>query len=162
MIYDTTWSPTPVTIHCFCCHIFKFLFVTKNFYFYFHFSSSPWRRFVFKPKYWAICLNIPVYIFVVFFCLLLHRLAVRISLPFYILESLTLHIGFPVVWTDGPTVTWLPKFLGWIDYHIFLVVGLRSRALRVINFLPLLERLPMTVSSTPSSKDIHMINRWNC
>ena len=36
---------------------------------------------VFKPKYWAICLNI---IFVLFFCLLLHRLAVRISLPFHI------------------------------------------------------------------------------
>ena len=30
------------------------------------FSFSPWRKFVFKPKYWAICLNI--YIFVLFFC----------------------------------------------------------------------------------------------
>ena len=50
-VYDTTWSPISVTIHCFYCHIFKFLFVT-NFYFYFHF---PWRRFVFKPKYWATC-----------------------------------------------------------------------------------------------------------
>ena len=43
--YGTTWSPVPVTIHCFYCHIFKFLFVT-NFHFYFHFSFSPWRRFV--------------------------------------------------------------------------------------------------------------------
>ena len=39
--------------------------------FYFHFSFSPWRRFVIKPKYWAVCL-------------LLHHLAVRISLPFHI------------------------------------------------------------------------------
>ena len=31
---------------------------------------------------WAICLNI--YLFVLFFCLLLYRLAVRISLPFHI------------------------------------------------------------------------------
>ena len=75
-----TWrSSIPVTIHCFYCHSFKFLFVTN---FYFHFSFSPWRRFVFKPKYWAICLNI--YCFVLSFCLLLHRLAVRISLLFYI------------------------------------------------------------------------------
>ena len=40
------------TIHCFYCHIFKFLFVT-NFDFYFHFYCSPWRRFVFKPKYFG-------------------------------------------------------------------------------------------------------------
>ena len=45
LIYGTTWSPVPVTIHCFYCHIFKLLFVT-NFCFYFHFSFSPWRRFV--------------------------------------------------------------------------------------------------------------------
>ena len=54
-----------------------------NFKFYFHFSFSPWRRFVFKPKYWAICLNIYVFLFY-FFCLLLHRFAVRINLPFHI------------------------------------------------------------------------------
>ena len=40
------------------------------------------------------------------------------------------YIGMPVVWTDGRTVTWLPKFLGWVDYHIFLGMGLRSGALR--------------------------------
>ena len=28
----------------------------------------------------------------------------------------------------GRTITRLPKFLGWIDYHIFLGMGLRSRA----------------------------------
>ena len=33
--------------------------------------------------------------------------------------------------TVGRTVTWLPKFLGWLDYQIFLIgMGLRSRALR--------------------------------
>ena len=68
------------SLHDTTCLIFKFLFVT-NFYFYFHFFS-PWRRFVFKPKYWAICLTISC--FVLSFCLLLHRLSVMISLPFYI------------------------------------------------------------------------------
>ena len=29
----------------------------------------------------------------------------------------------------GRTVTWLPKFLEWVDHHIFLGMGLRSRAL---------------------------------
>ena len=29
---------------------------------------------------------------------------------------------------DGSTVTWLPKFLGWVDYHIFLGMWLCSRA----------------------------------
>ena len=45
------------------------------------------QGFVFKPKYWAICLKniyIYTYISVLFFSLLLHRLAVRISLPFRI------------------------------------------------------------------------------
>ena len=55
-------------------------------------SFSPWRRFVFKPNYWAVCLNMYIF-FVLFFCLLLHRLAVRISLPFHIflLPYFTLH-----------------------------------------------------------------------
>ena len=66
LIYDTTQSSIPETIQCFYCHIFKFLFVT-NFYFYFHFSFSPWRRFVFKPKYWAICLNIYIFCFILLF-----------------------------------------------------------------------------------------------
>ena len=68
-------------IHCFYCHIFKFLFVTN---FFISFSFSPWRRCVFKPKYWAIFLNIYIYIFALFFCLVLHRLAVKISLLFQI------------------------------------------------------------------------------
>ena len=51
---------------------------------------------------WAICLNI--YFFVLFFCLLLHRLAVRISLPFYIFH---------------PRQSWIPDSLS---------VKLRSQA----------------------------------
>ena len=31
---------------------------------------------------------------------------------------------------DGRTFTWLPKFLEWVDYHIFLGMVLRSRAKR--------------------------------
>ena len=38
-------------------------------------------------------------------------------------ESLTFHIGFPVVWTDGHMVTLLPKFLRWIDDQIFLSIS---------------------------------------
>ena len=37
-------------------------------------------------------------------------------------------IGFPVVRTDGRTVTWLPNFLEWVDYHISLPMGLRPRS----------------------------------
>ena len=92
LIYDTTWSPIPVTIHCFYCHIFNFLFVELLFLFPFFFS--PWRRFVFKPKYWAICLNI--YFSVLFFCLLLHHLDVRISLPFHVFIY-TCTLGVPWV-----------------------------------------------------------------
>ena len=43
------------------------------------------------------------------------------------------YIGTPVVRTDGRslarcTVTWLPNFLGWVDYNIFLAMGLHPRA----------------------------------
>ena len=39
------------------------------------------------------------------------------------------YIGMPVVRKDGRTVTWLPNFLVWVDYHISLAMGLRPRAL---------------------------------
>ena len=45
------------------------------------------------------------------------------------------HIGIPVVRTGGRTVTWLPKFLGWVDYHIFLEMGLRLRASERVELL---------------------------
>ena len=54
----------------------------------FHFSFSLWRRFVFKPKYWAKFLK---YFFVLFLCLLVHHLAAGISLQFYILYKLLLY-----------------------------------------------------------------------
>ena len=43
------------------------------------------------------------------------------------------NIGCPVVRTDGRslarcTVTWLPNFLGWVDYHFSLAMGLLPRA----------------------------------
>ena len=50
-----------------------------------------------------------------------------IWLPYLLIELF--YIGMPVMWTDGRTVTRLPKSLGWVDYHIFLGMGLRSRAL---------------------------------
>ena len=42
------------------------------------------------------------------------------------LENFTFHNGFPLVRTDGRSVTRLPKFLGRTDYQIFLGVGLRA------------------------------------
>ena len=46
------------------------------------------------------------------------------------------YIGMPVVRTDGRcTVTWLPNFLGWVVYHIFLPTMLRqSSAISATSF----------------------------
>ena len=66
---------------------------------------------------------------------------VAFGLPYLLIELF--YIGIPVVRTDGRslarcTVTWLPNFLGWVDYHISLVVGLRPRAaLRATREAPL-------------------------
>ena len=53
---------------------------------------------------------------------------VAFGLPYLLIELF--YIGMPVVRTDGRaggrcTVTWLPNFLGWVDYHISLAMGLR-------------------------------------
>ena len=48
--------------------------------------------------------------------------------------------------TDGRTVTWLPNFLGRVDYYIFLGLGLRSRALRA----------HMELRHNPLSPNIHI------
>ena len=58
-----------------------------------------------------------------------------IGLPYLLIELF--FIGMPVVRTDGLsggrsvgrcTVTWLPNFLGWVDYFIFLLMVLRWHA----------------------------------
>ena len=70
---------------------------------YFHFSFNPWRRrgFVFKPG--KILGNLFKYIFLVlFFCLLPHGLAVRVSLPFHIFLYLEAR---PKTWTHNCLVT---------------------------------------------------------
>ena len=36
-------------------------------YIYIYISFIPWRRFVFKPKYWAVCLNIYIFCFILLF-----------------------------------------------------------------------------------------------
>ena len=56
---------------------------------------------------------------------------VAFGLPYMLIELY--YIGMPVVRTDGRslarcTVTWLPSFPGWVDYHISLAMGLRPRA----------------------------------
>ena len=57
---------------------------------------------------------------------------VAFALPYLLLKLF--YIGMHVVRTDGRslgrsvawcTVTWLPNFLGWVDYHISLAMGLR-------------------------------------
>ena len=51
---------------------------------------------------------------------------VAFGFPYLLIEIF--YIGIPVVRTDGRTVTWLPNFLGWVDYHISLAMGPRPRA----------------------------------
>ena len=55
---------------------------------------------------------------------------VAFGLPYLLIELF--YFGVPVVRTDGRaveiTVMWLPKYLGWVDYHIFIGMGLRSLA----------------------------------
>ena len=53
--------------------------------------------------------------------------SVAFALPYLLIELF--YIGLPVVRTDGRsltrcTVTWLPNFLGWVDYHISIAMGL--------------------------------------
>ena len=50
---------------------------------------------------------------------------VAFGFPYLLIELF--YIGIPVVRTDGRTVTWLPNFLGWVDYHISLAMGLWGR-----------------------------------
>ena len=57
--------------------------------------------------------------------------SVAFGLPYLLTELF--YIGMPVVRTDGRslarrTVTWLPNFVGWVDYHISLAMGLCPRA----------------------------------
>ena len=60
---------------------------------------------------------------------------VAFGLPYLLIELF--YIGMPVVRINGRsggrsvgrcTVTWLPNFLGWVYYYIFLAMGLRPRA----------------------------------
>ena len=62
---------------------------------------------------------------------------VAFGLPYLLIELF--YIGMPVVRTDGRslarcTVTWLPNFLGWVDYHTSLAMGRRawSSAIRML------------------------------
>ena len=66
----------------------------------------------------------------------------RVAMRFHAkITSSCIWVAIPVIWVilrwyscgadgraDGKTVTWLPKFLEWVDYHIFLGMGLRLRA----------------------------------
>ena len=50
---------------------------------------------------------------------------VAFGLPYLLIELF--YIGMPVVRTDGRcTVTWLPNFLPWEDYHISIAMALRA------------------------------------
>ena len=66
---------------------------------------------------------------------------VAFGLPYLFIELF--YIGMPVVRTDGQaggpcTTTWLPNFLGWVDYQISLAKGLCPRAaLRAAHGAPL-------------------------
>ena len=63
---------------------------------------------------------------------------VAFGLPYLLIELF--YIGMPVVRTDGRllarcTVTWLPNFLEWVDYHIYLAMGRRYHDQRTWVFL---------------------------
>ena len=70
---------------------------------------------------------------------------VAFGLPYLLIELF--YIGMPVMRTDGRavgrcTVTWLPNFLGWVDYHISLPMRLLLRAaLRAAHGAPLIQIL---------------------
>ena len=79
---------------------------------------------------------------------------VAFGLPYLLIELF--YIGVPVVRTDGRsgglTVTWLPKFLGCIDYQIFVPMVLRcARWLRYkVMVCPIIEyACPVSGMSVP-------------
>ena len=56
-----------------------------------HFSFNHWRSFVFQTEILGKFVEINIFSRFFFFCLLFHCLAVRISLPFYILYNMLLY-----------------------------------------------------------------------
>ena len=54
-----------------------------------------------------------------------HQVKHRLQAPHKV-KKRSIHIGNPVMRTDGRTVAWLPKFLGCMNTHIFLVDTLNS------------------------------------
>ena len=54
------------------------------------------------------------------------------------LESVRVNIDMPMVRTNGRlggrTFTWLPNFLGWVDYHVFFGMVLRPRLTLTVEF----------------------------
>ena len=76
-----------------------------------------------------------------------------------------IYIGMPVVGTDGRslsrcTVTWLPNFLGWVDYHICWAMGLSAALwaplktiIFVLNYLTVLVIIVFI-------EDINFTDKW--
>ena len=108
------------------------------------FSFSPEEGLFSKRNIGQICLSIQLCIFfVVLFCLLLHCLALRISLPLYIFYELLLYWSRPTTGRSGSTQRfvavdlpifyiskslWHPGCMKWI---LAQEVGARSRGERV-------------------------------
>ena len=87
MTYNAEKNLTPLYIGKKILRTFSFIFILLL-------APEEGLLFFLKPKYWAVCLDI--YFFVLFFCLLLHRLAVIISLPLHIfLQKILTHTAFP-------------------------------------------------------------------
>ena len=85
---------------------------------------------------------------------------VAFGLPYLLIELF--YIGMPVVRTDGRaggrcTVTWLPNFLGWVDYHIFLPMVLRcARFARESSALRCSRRFDKVVFNLKLSNLVHL------
>ena len=73
----------------FVTNLLQIHFVT-HFLFYFHFSFSPLEKVCFQPGILGNYVNTFFFV-VLFFCLLLHRPVVRISLPFHIFLQVQLY-----------------------------------------------------------------------
>ena len=91
-----------------------------------------------------------------------------VAIPVYwvILHS----FGMPVVRTDGrlvgrSTVTWLPNFLGWVVYHIFVPIVLRcARFARessvIINFGHLYAAFFLCQLHVVENFTLHLTSEW--
>ena len=94
---------------------------------------APKERLFFKPKYWAkLFLNI--YIFVLFSYLLLHRLAMRISLPIYSFYKLLFY--WSSLQLGDPASQRLSLWSCWYFILAHILIYPLAKVWHIVNFVP--------------------------